>query len=141
MPAPRVGIDRYLYFEEPAEEPEPDAPLLPADEELLDPEPLAPAEAPLSPPSAWQSFPVVASLPLRQFGLVPAGFVFAAELLLATLSFGVSVDGTVEGVAGTVDGVVALLGDFDFWRSPMARAFALASANTEIRNTGAILRI
>ena len=116
-------------FEEPADEPdEPDEPLLEPDD-------------PLSPPNAWQSLPVTESLPLKQFGLVPAGFVLAAELLLATLSFVVSVDGTVEVVAGTVDGVVALLGDFDFWRSPMARAFALASANTEIRNTGASLRI
>ena len=132
------------YFEEPADEPDELLPEEP-DEELLDPaEPLPGPDddpLPLSPPSDWQSLPVVESLPLMQFGLVPAGFVLAAELLLATLSFVVSVDGTVEGVAGAVDGVVALLGDFDFWRSPMASAFALASANTEIRNTGASLRI
>jgi hypothetical protein len=62
--------------------------------------------------------PVTESLPLKQFGLVPAGFVLAAELLLATLSFVVSVDGTVEGVAGTVDGVVALLGGLRFLAIP-----------------------
>jgi len=49
---------------------------------------------------------------------------------------------TLPDVVAGVVAVELLAGFFAvFWRSPMARALALPSANTEIKNTGAILRI
>jgi hypothetical protein len=109
------------------------------------------------PPEGLQSLPVLESLPLMQFSLL-ADFVPDDVLAEGLLIEDDEEEGDVEEDEGVEDvedegedddeedGVVAVeevvvSDDFDLLRSPIARAFALASANTEMKNTGASLRI
>jgi hypothetical protein len=72
-------------------------------------------------------------------------FASAAAPSVEVLADGLVVDGVelgvVVGVAGAVTAGVVVALAFSFLRSPMASALALPMAKTEIKNTGASLRI